>query len=69
MTSITLQIREKREAAEKSIQEVAEEVGVGKSHISMIERGERGLTLPMLVKLSDSLGCEVCDLFIVKKAA
>lgn len=62
-TRIGQRVRALRDAAALSLDALAERSGVGRSTISLIERGESSPTATVLDKLSAALGVTVASLF------
>lgn len=56
-------LRQLREAQGMTQTELAERVGVSQSHISDVELNQRMPSMRILVKLAESLGVGVGDLF------
>jgi transcriptional regulator with XRE-family HTH domain len=53
------QIRDIRTTKKLSQEELAFKAGIDRSYMGGIERGERNVTLLTLVKIAESLGCDV----------
>jgi transcriptional regulator with XRE-family HTH domain len=60
--SIGARIRRFREQAGLSLDDVAWEIGVGKPHLSRIERGERAASYSLLFAIAAQLGLLAADL-------
>jgi len=60
--SLGQSIREIRRKQDRSIEEVARQVGITKSHLSQIERGKVNPSVNKLWSLADALGTAVADL-------
>lgn len=60
--SLGQSIREIRRKQDRSIEEVARQVGITKSHLSQIERGKVNPSVNKLWSLADALGIAVADL-------
>ncbi len=64
MSPILVRLREFREQAGYTQEELAEEVGVRQATISAQETGEsQGISYELLERLAEALGCEPGDLF------
>lgn len=55
-------IRELREAAELSMQDLADRVGTSASQINKLEKGQRRLTTDWMQRVANALNCEPQDL-------
>jgi transcriptional regulator with XRE-family HTH domain len=58
-------VRLLREEAGLSIEHVALESGIDKSHLSRLERGQRNTSFEVLFAIADSLGVLVVDLVAI----
>jgi transcriptional regulator with XRE-family HTH domain len=55
-------VRTKREAAGLSQEELAFRVGLHRTYVGSVERGERNITLANIYRLAKALGCPVTEL-------
>lgn len=55
-------VRRRRIEAGLSQTAAAERSGISQSHLSMIERGRKGASAPVLLQIASTYGCEVKDL-------
>lgn len=62
--TIGLKIREIRRARGLSQQAFADELGVDRTYIGSLERGERNLTLDTVVALAERLRIDVLELLV-----
>lgn len=44
--------------------ELAKQIGVTQTHLSNIENGRAGLTIPNLIKLREALACTISSFFV-----
>mgnify|MGYP003266483068 CR=1 FL=1 len=44
--------------------ELAKQIGVTQTHLSNIENGRAGLTIPNLIKLHEALACSISSFFV-----
>ena len=65
LRDIELAKKIKKTRIEKEItqQELSSKLGVHPTYIGFIERGQKGLSLPVLYKIADALRVKVRDLF------
>ena len=56
-------VQEKRKALQLSQEQLAEEAGVHRTYIGMIERAEKNITLLNIAKIASALRVEIKDLF------
>ncbi len=59
---VGLSVRQVRKRKNLSQDELALRAEVDRSYIGRIERGEANITLDMLYKIADELGCEATEL-------
>lgn len=57
-----LKVREKRKRAGRTQKELADDIGVTRVYIGLIERGDTSITLIKVYKLAAALNCEVSEL-------
>ena len=60
--SIGLRIRHARNEKKWTQEQLAEEVGASRKHISLFENGDRGVSLEMLVAISNALDTPISEL-------
>lgn len=60
-------VQKKRKQKGLTQEKLAEEVGVDRSYMGFIERGEKNPTLDKVMKIADALDVEVSDLFYFQK--
>lgn len=64
MNSLGERIKELREQRDLSQEQLADLVGVSQSKISHCEKGVRGISFPLAIKIADALGVTTNDLVI-----
>jgi len=57
------QLKERRQAHDMTQQDLSQVVGVSRQSIISIERGRYIPSLPLALRLADTFGCRVEDLF------
>lgn len=57
-----LKVRERRKRTGTTQKELAEEIGVTRVYMGLIERGDTSITLAKVYKLAAALNCDVSDL-------
>ena len=62
-------IREQRESLDHSQESFAHEVGVHRTYMGAIERGERNVSLENLVRIADALGTRLSQLIAAGEKA
>lgn len=55
-------VKQKRIKSDMSQQELADNANVAKSTIQRIEKGELNPTITVLIKISDAIGSDICEL-------
>ncbi len=60
---IASQLRALRRQRGLTLQEVADQAGIGRSYLSRLERGEKAPSIATIVRLAESLGVQVSHLF------
>jgi len=61
-SQIGARCRQRRKAQKLTLAQVASVVGVTKGHLSRFERGEKTLSLAVLLRLASALGTSICTL-------
>jgi transcriptional regulator with XRE-family HTH domain len=57
-------IRARRQKIGLSQEKLAEKADVHRNYIGLVERGEQNLTVELLVRISNALGCKPSELLI-----
>ncbi|HEY4238737.1 MAG TPA: helix-turn-helix transcriptional regulator [Kofleriaceae bacterium] len=64
LENLGARVRELRDERELTQDKLAEGIGVSRNFVSMIERGETGVTLETIAALADTLGISISELFL-----
>lgn len=60
-------IRKKRAAMGISQEAFADRIDMHRTYYSAVERGEKNLTIRLLIRIADGLGCKLADVFAEAK--
>jgi transcriptional regulator with XRE-family HTH domain len=63
LTAVGAEVRRARAARGLSQEQLAERAGIHRNYVGLIERGERNVTLGVVVEVAEALGITLAQLF------